>query len=324
MTEELKRQTGVIFQPITIKGVTIANRIVVPPMFSNREPTCPDGIQWYRRLVAESPGLLIVQATQCKRFGSDYTAENLRPLVQAVHEKGSRIAIQLFPLRITEKVAPSEISRREIGNLVDQFTRATECCMQAGFDGVEVHGAHDYLINQFFSPRANKRTDAYGGCIENRCRFGLDLARACRKAAGNGLLLYRHTPLEKDGYSIEDSFVLTDRLVDEGVDILDISPGSDRLPGDRAARFKHRYPGVPVIAVGHLEVVSRTVEVLRERRADLVAVGRGMLLDPSWPRKLREGRIDEVQICEGCGGCFDRLWAGELVGCVRWPGDCRP
>jgi 2,4-dienoyl-CoA reductase-like NADH-dependent reductase (Old Yellow Enzyme family) len=322
MNENLADQARLLFQPLTVKGVTLANRIVVPPMAQNRQLNVDEGVRWYRRMAAEEPGLVIVEATRVDRFASDYTAKSLRTLVDAIHEKGAKAAIQLFPVPIGENWAPGDLSLGRIAELVRAFAHASRVCVEAGFDGVEVHGAHGYLINQFFSPVANKRKDLYGGSVENRCRFSLELTRACREAAADRLLLYRHTPMEKDSYSVEDSFALTDRLLEAGVDILDISPGSGRRPGDLAAPFKQRYPHVPVIAVRRLEVVRRAVEVLREGRADLIAIGRGMIVDATWPRKVRLGQLDQIIECNECSvGCFDRLWKGQLVGCVQWPKD---
>jgi len=309
-----------LFRPLAVKGLQLTNRIVVPPMVANRELNSDDGVRWYRRLAAAGPGLVIVGATRVHRFEKDYTARNLQPLVQAIRAGGAKAAIQLFPVPLGETWTPGDLSRPKITEMVERFAHATEVCVAAGFDGVELHGAHGYLINQFFSPSANKRRDEYGGSIENRCRFGVELVRACRRAAGDRLLLYRHTPVEADGYTVQDSFNLTDRLLDEGVDVLDISPGGDRRPGDLAAPFKQRYPRTPVITVWRLEVVRRAVEVLREGRADLVAVGRGMIVDAAWPEKVRQGRFDQIVECDECSiGCFDRLWAGQLVGCVKWP-----
>ncbi|MBN1344609.1 MAG: hypothetical protein JXQ73_18100 [Phycisphaerae bacterium] len=320
MSEDLSRNIDLLFEPLVVGSVTLANRIVVPPMVSNRALSSDAAVRWYGRLAAEGPGLVIVEATRIHRFQEDYTAEAIRPVVEAIHSRGAKAAIQLFPIPLGESWAPSDLSRERIDDLVRQFAHATSVCIAAGFDGVEPHGAHGYLVNQFFSPKANAREDGYGGSVENRCRFSLEVARACREAAGDALLLYRHTPVESESYGIEDSFVLTDRLVEIGVDVLDISPGGFRRPGELSAPFKERYARTPIITVWRMEVVTRAVEAIRERRADLIAVGRGMLVDASWPRKVRERQLDEIEQCEECSvGCFDRLWAGELVGCVKWP-----
>ncbi len=320
MNDNLHQEVKRLFEPLTVGPLTLANRIVVPPMVSNRDLNTDDAVRWYRRLAGDGPGLVIVEATRVHRFGEDYTAENVRPVVEAIHASGAKAAIQLFPVPLGESWTPASLSIEKIRELIGEFAHATRVCVEAGFDGVEPHGAHGYLLNQFFSPAANERTDDYGGSVENRCRFSLEIARACRSAAGDRLLLYRHTPVETESYTVEDSFALTDRLAEAGVDVLDISPGSARRPGDLSAPFKQRYPHLPVITVRRMEVVERAVEALRQGRADLVAVGRGMLVDAAWPRKVRDGAFDEIEHCDECSvGCFDRLWAGKLVGCAKWP-----
>lgn len=320
MRDQLNEDVDRLFEPLAVRNLVLANRIVVPPMVSNRDLNTDDAVRWYRRLAANSPGLVIVEATRVHRFAEDYTAKNIRPVVEAIHESGAGAAIQLFPVPLGQTWRPADLSLERISDLIDHFARATRVCIEAGFDGVEPHGAHGYLLNQFFSPADNTRSDTFGGCVENRCRLSVAIARACREALGDRILLYRHTPAQADSYSIEDSFALTDRLIEAGVDVLDISPGSSQRPGDLAAPFKRRYPDVPVIAVWRMDVVERAVEVLREGRADLVAVGRGMLVDAAWPRKVRERQLDQIEHCEECSiGCFDRLWAGKPVGCVKWP-----
>jgi 2,4-dienoyl-CoA reductase-like NADH-dependent reductase (Old Yellow Enzyme family) len=129
------------------------------------------------------------------------------------------------------------------------------------------------------------------------------------------LLFYRHTPVGA-GYGIEDSLVLARALARAGVDVLDLSPSSHAAPGDRAAPFTSL--GVPVIAVNQLDHVERALEVLREGRASLVAVGRGLIADPDWPRKVREGRLGEIVRCVYCDGCHEDLRAGIPIGCSQW------
>jgi len=172
-------------------------------------------------------------------------------------------------------------------------------------------------LNQFFSPTLNTRADAYGGSLENRSRLALRIVRAVRPVLGaDRLLLYRHTP-ERDGYGIADSLLLAEALVSEGVDVLDLSPSSVATPGDHAAPF--RTLGVPLIAVNGLDTVERALEVLAHDRADLVAVGRGLIADPEWPNKVREGRLDEITACIQCDNCHVDLYAGRPVACSQWP-----
>jgi 2,4-dienoyl-CoA reductase-like NADH-dependent reductase (Old Yellow Enzyme family) len=311
-----------LFEPLEIRGQALRNRIVMPPMVQLRPLTSPEGIDWYRERAAGGVGLVIVEATAVNRFGTELTAATLRPLVDAVHAEGARIAIQLFPVtfdfpRVEPLPTPMDVTVDDIHRIVDDFRRAAGICAEAGFDGVEPHGAHDYLINQFFSPVQNTRTDEYGGTQEARERFALEIVAAVLPAVRqSGMwLLYRHTPVGQ-GYDLDDSVAFMRRLVAAGVDVLDISPASDQAPGDRAAPFVQL--GVPVIAVNELDEVDRALEALVEGRAQLIAVGRGLLADPEWANRVRQGLFEDIQACERCGGCHGHLRRGEVVACVQW------
>jgi 2,4-dienoyl-CoA reductase (NADPH2) len=207
--------------------------------------------------------------------------------------------------------------------MIARYATATRICRDAGFDGIEPHGAHGFLLNRFFSPAHNPRTDAYGGSLENRMRLALEIVRAVREAAGEDLLLlYRHTPVTEGSYGLDDSLVLARRLVDAGVDILDISPCGE-TPGELAKPF--RAFGVPVIAVGNLDIPDRAAEVLRGERADLIAVGRALIADPDWPLKARAGRWEAITRCVRCNEkCFGNLRRNEPIACTRWNNEVEP
>ena len=306
-----------LFRPLKIKEKELPNRIVMPPMLVLRGLTTPGGVDWYGGHARGGVGLVIVEATAVNRFGSELTAENLKPLVDAIHEGGALAAIQLFPVTLGRSVSPAEVDRSEIEEIATYYRAAAGVCADAGFDGVEPHGAHGFLLNQFFSPVQNKRTDEFGGEIENRMRMSLKIMEAVRPMCGPDMvLLYRHTPVGQ-GYGIEESLILAKELVKAGLDILDISPASTERPGDRAAPFKNL--GVSVIAVNELDEVERALEVLNEGRADLVAVGRGLIADPDWPIKVREGRFDEIIKCVRCNEkCYGNLGKEIPVECTQW------
>jgi 2,4-dienoyl-CoA reductase-like NADH-dependent reductase (Old Yellow Enzyme family) len=310
--------TSPLFTPLQIGHRTLRNRIVMPPMVVNRDLAGESGQQWYGRRAQGGASLVIVEATSVADFGKRYTARALRPLVDAIQREGAHAAIQLFPGVRGQATTPADMTAKQIDALVDAYRSAAEICAESGFDGIEPHGAHGYLLNQFFSPEKNQRTDAYGtSALEDRMRLALRIVDAVRPIVlGAGMmLLYRHTPVGP-GYGIEDSKVLAEALVQAGVDILDLSPSSDQVPGDRAAPFTS--VGVPVIAVNGLDRVRRALEVLREGRASLIAVGRGLIADPDWPLKVREGRLDEIVACTECDGCHEDLRAGIPVGCSQW------
>ena len=306
-----------LFRALTVKGMTLRNRIVMPPMVVLRGLTTADGVEWYGVRARGGVALVIVEATAVDLFGSELTAENLRPLVEAIHEGGALAAIQLFPTRRGWTAHPAQVDTAGIGRMLDAYELAARTCVAAGFDGVEPHGAHGYLLNQFFSPRQNRRRDEYGGSLENRARMALEVVAATRHGLGNDrILLYRHTPVGVE-YGVEESLVLAERLVGAGVDILDISPASDQAPADLAAPFR-RF-GAPVIGVNEMDDIERALEALNLGRADLIAVGRGLIADPEWPNKVREGRFYEVVKCVKCDlKCFGNLDKDVAVECAQW------
>lgn len=314
----MKAEHKAVFEPLTVGRTELRNRVVAPPMVQVRPITSHEGIAWYRGLAAGGAGLVIVEATGIPRFGDDLTAAVLEPLAAAIHDEGAAAAIQLFPLHFGESAEPDDLSPGQIREMAAGFARAAEVCKQAGFDGVEPHGAHGFLLNKFFMPDRNHREDEYGGSFENRCRLGVEIVRAIRDRAGDALLiLYRHTPKGK-AYSLEDSLEFATRLVGAGTDILDISPARDEMSADLAAPFK-RETHVPVIAVGGMECPDEAAGALNEGRCDLVALGRQLICDSQWPFKVRECCLDEIVWCTKCNVCFDLLRARQPVECAINP-----
>lgn len=309
--------THLLFEPLNVRGRVLRNRVVMPPMVTLRGIATSAGIAWYGRHARGGVGLAIVEATSVGAFRAELDVAGLRPLVEAIHAGGALAAIQLFPVTFGRAAAPADLTRAELDAILDDYARAAAVCRAAGFDGVEPHGAHGFLLNQFFSPAQNRRTDEFGGTPENRMRLGLAIAERVRRNLGDdGLLLYRHTPVG-EGYGLAESLTFARRLVAAGVDILDISPASDARPCDRAAPFREL--GVPVIGVNDLDEVPRALEALREGRTDLVAVGRGLIADPDWPEKVRTGRLAEIVRCTKCEAlCFGNLDKGIPVACTQW------
>ena len=307
-----------IFQPLRIKGVVLRNRVVAPPMFQVRPTLSPEGIAWHRRLAGGGAAMVIVEGTSVRKLATKHSPGDLRPLVEAIHDQGAAAAIQLFPVIADDVADPDAPTAGQIEKLIEQFAAAARLCREAGFDAVEPHGAHGYLLNQFFMPDKNHRTDRYGGSPDGRGRLGEQIVAAMRRACGPELLiLFRHTPTG-GGYTIEDSFAFVERLIDAGLDVLDISPARDKEVADVADRFKRLF-NVPVIAVGGMEDPAAAAEALRLGRCDLVGVGRQLIADASWPEKVRQGRLDEIVACAKCDkACFGHIFKGEPAACVQW------
>lgn len=214
---------------------------------------------------------------------------------------------------------------------------------------MEIHGTHGYLINQFFSVYSNRRTDEYGGTLENRIRFSLEIYRRVRELTGDDFLVgYRFNarefaPIETP---FADVITLCQRLQEEGIDLLHMSVGNSETPStalkfmpsgsvppgyfaDLSAAVKQNVK-VPVITVVRINTPEIAEEILREGKADLVAVGRGLIADPYWAQKALRGESDRIRRCLACNqGCFEQLVQEQKITCIYNPevgreGELRP
>jgi len=316
-----------LLTPLEVKGLRLKNKIVMPPMhtgLATRKGAVTSRLIEHYVKRAKALGLLIVEHSYVSLDGKlserqlgiydDKLVKGLRKLANSVHAIGTPVVIQInhagsrTTVEVTgmQPVAPSSDkgARRlkvdEIEVLVDAFAAAAGRAMKAGFDGVEVHGAHGFLLNQFFSPLANRRRDGYGGSLENRMSFPLEVVERVKEKVGDKLLLYRlgADDLEPAGTQIEDSQKFAVRLEEAGVDIIDVSGG---LGGSRPEQLQRRQGyyvpqaqqikkvvGVPVIGVGGIKEPQYADRIIREGRVDLVAVGRELLKDPDWASKAIE------------------------------------
>lgn len=331
-----------LFEPLAIKGVTLRNRIVFAPVVTNFGLRNARALNYYAARARGGAGLVIVHGTPVDLFLGPQGGRGLESLVQAVHAQGAKIAIQLWhgnELR-GQAVAPSpsgacrEIHREEIREVVEKFAAASRRCRELGFDGVEVHGAHGYFVNQFFSPLTNQRKDDYGGSAEKRMLMAMELIVAMREAAGeNFLLFYRHSAVDgmEGGSTVEESARFARALENHWLDVIDVSAGNQGNPlaippaeapegthADLAARIKAAV-SIPVIAVGRIQIRSVADRILKEGQADLIALARQLLADPDWPRKVQEGREKDVVLCTYCNFCTEEMRAGRPIACVQNP-----
>ena len=310
-----------LLDPLEVGEYVLSNRIVMPPMLTYLATT--DGavtdklIEHYIRR-AEMLGLLIVEASYVSKGGNlsqkqlgiydENLVPGLRKLSEAIHGKGTPVIIQIIHAGAKayvgsgalQPVAPSaiECARKlkvnEIESLLDDFADATKRAVNAGFDGVEVHGAHGFLVNQFFSPLSNRRNDKYGGSLENRMKFPLEVVERVKEKVGKKLLLYRigADDLNPNGTKIGDSVKLAGRLEDLGVDIIDVSGGLcgssplelQSVPGyfvPQAQKIKKAVK-VPVIGVGNIKDSKYANKLIEEGAVDLVAIGRELIKNPRW------------------------------------------
>lgn len=363
-----------LFSPFKIRDVTLSNRMVMAPMSTelggkNGEVT-PAMIAFYTERAKGGFGLIIVEYT-CVDVSTgrahDYqlTLEdrgNLPghvALAKSVHDAGAKIFMQLQHsgqyavaklLPDNMPVGPCDVfhprkpewqlcraaTDAEIRSWIEKFANTAALAIEAGYDGVEMHAAHGYLLLQFLSPRANQRTDEWGGLEENRLAFPLAVIRAIRVAIGNAPFIFRISVDEfrAGGLTIKDMERIAPLMVEAGVDALHCSAGWGtgrgmekilepmnepegwRIP--YAERIK-RATGVPVIAVGQIRWPQMAEDALVSGKADLIALGRPSLADPEWPNKARDGRMDDIRPCTSCNYCLGVHGDRHFVSCAENP-----
>jgi len=316
-----------LLDPLTVNGVTLRNRIVMPPMQSGRasfEGAVTERLVNFYVRRSSVLGLPIVEHAYVSALGkigpkqlgiySDSLIGGFEKLASGIHSVGAPAVVQIshagavathkvigaMPVGPSSRPKTRMLEKSELQELAEDYALATDRAVKAGFDGVELHGAHGYLLNQFFSPLLNRRDDEFGGSLEKRMRFPLMVVEKVRRRLGSGLLLYRlgSDDLAPNGTHIEDAITFACRLEAAGVDVLDVSGGmcgSDPkqlrgivgyfIPQAYAVR---RAVKVPVIGVGGIKEAEFADTLVREGKVDLVAVGRAILHDNEWPQKAAE------------------------------------
>jgi len=230
---------------------------------------------------------------------------------------------------------------KDIEQLVDDFVKAAVRACKAGFDGVEIHGAHLYLLSQFLSPLTNKRDDRYGGTAKNRATLALEIVKKVRQNIGDQYpIFFRINAEEKieGGQTLEDAIIIGKLLANEGVDIFDVSliahgswkkdkdknylVGSSALAKDKPSElikdqtsaFKKEVRR-PVIVVGKFGVGNAAVHAVENEQIELVAIGRQMICDPLSAKKILNGNGDEIIPCDECLKCFATIGKGSPMAC---------
>jgi len=266
----------------------------------------------------------------------------LNNLAEEIKLRGSRVAIQLLhgggvsspkisgnipraPSRIeytmfvhgrhSFKYEAKELSLQEIKEIIEYFVSAAGRARDCGYDFVEINGGHGFIFSQFLSPNTNKRNDSYGGSFENRIRFAIEVVEGIKKNVGIPIIFRIDGSLPSyGGISDEEIVMFAKELEKAGCNCLHVSGSLAVLPTilprgfflEGAERIK-RNVRVPVIAVGGIDA-AMAIEIIR-RGIDFVAIGRGMLADPELPKKLKEGKIEDIRPCIRCNECFDRIFS---------------
>lgn len=334
-----------LFSPITIRGLTLRNRVVLSPMLTYAAAngyTNDSHLAHLAKFAAGGAGLVFVESTKVDPGGcstprdlglwKDDFMPGLKRIVELVKSYGAAIAIQLghsgrkarravpwegreplgdnYPgvdhgerweligpsaIAHSDKYSePRQMSVEDIHGMAANWGQAARRANECGFDALEIHGAHGYLIHQFLSATANKRTDQYGGSIENRMRFAIEVVCEVRKFwPDHKPLFLRVSVVDEIDWTIEDSITLARTLKEHGVDVIDCSAGgmSDRPATETAPTYSYQVPyakairhgaGIMTMAVGLIVHGDQAESIVRGGDADLVALGREYLHNPNW------------------------------------------
>lgn len=353
-----------LFSPAKIHNVTLKNRILKAPQSSgmnNMDGTVSErAIRYYADQAAGGAGCVIVEYAYVDDIGSksahchlgintDEDIPGLAWLAEVIKENGAVPAIQIehcgrqkflgtqpivgpsaipWPMmwdRVGVEAVPHELTIPEIKEIVSKFGDAARRAKTAGFEIVEIHGAHGYLLTNFFSPTTNHRTDLYGGSLENRMRIYREIVQDVRKKVGPDFAVtirLSGTDYEPDGFPIEDTIELAKVLEKDGIDAFHISGGDhhtmihqvtpmalDVCHNAWAAEAVRKHVSVPVIASGSITLPEYAEDILKTGKGDFVGLGRPLWADPEWPTKAKNGHPEDIRPCIRCNeGCLERTF----------------
>lgn len=359
------RDIEVLFRPFRSRALDLPTRVVMAPMtrcFSPDGVPTQEVAEYYKRRAQHEVGLIVTEGTLVNEpaagnamgvpnFYGGAALRAWKKVVEAVHTTDAKIAPQLWHVGMARKlegdypnpsappIGPSGIdpeslaqvaepmSRAKIEEVIEQFAQSALDAKKLHFDAVELHGAHGYLIDQFFWEKTNRRTDEYGGDLVGRTRFACDIIRAVRQAVGRNFpILFRFSQWKVGHYDVKlaqtpqelEAFLAP--LMDAGVDIFDCStrrywePEFEGSPLNLAGWTK-KLTGLPTISVGSVGLdktftetfgdpavvvkhscIEPLVKRMRDEEFDLIAVGRALLADPAWADKMHAGRTDEIEV----------------------------
>jgi 2,4-dienoyl-CoA reductase (NADPH2) len=349
----------------TIKGLSLSNRITMAPLYlgyAGADGAVTDLIlDHYKEMAASGAALIVVEHTAAHASGlgspfmlradDDRYIPGLSRLADVIKSQGAlaflqinhtgryaftpdRLAPSPFP---TGEVIPKEMSLDQLQEIAQAYAAAALRAKQAGFDGVELHGGMGYLLVQFLSPRTNQRTDSYGGNLENRMRFPLDVVDRVISAVGDSFPIgYRFLAEEEhpDGLHPDETTVYAAELVKRDVAYLSVVSGtydSYALPEyvekrkqegymtHWAALIKQATPNIPVVTAGRIQSPEFAEGILNKGKADLIGLARVLLADPLWPKKALGLISEPIVSCEpNCSLCQMRIYRGKPASCSQW------
>ncbi|MDE1890564.1 MAG: FAD-dependent oxidoreductase [Planctomycetota bacterium] len=352
-----------LFSPFKIGSLSIKNRMVMSPMethLCDKEGFVTEElIMYYKERALGGVGYITVENTAVEPVGrvndgmlciyDDKFIPGLKKLTDCIHAAGGKVVLQLshagkealpyytnlepvapsaIPSPLTKQM-PRELTIEEIKSIVNKFADGANRAVKAGFDGVEIHMAHGYLVNQFFSPESNIRTDSYGGDTARRSQFAKEIIESIRKRTSKDYPLICRISADEytdTGLKLEESKEIARILEKAGASAIHVSACNYSSPFFNIpcyyleeGCFIHLAAGIksvvkiPVLAVGRIVDPDMAESVLQENKADLIVLGRVLIADPHFPNKVREGRIADIRTCLSCNRCIESISDKKLV-----------
>lgn len=330
--------TSVLFSPIKIRGVNFPNRIAMGPMTVTQATA--DGqvtdflVEWYRRRAAAQVGIIILSATYVQPIGcgwknlmgvdSDTHIQGIRRIADAVHAEGAVLGLQLFHggakapasvigeqpvsasnVQIGDGDEPRMLSIPEIDQTVTAFAEGAKRAKTAGCDFIEIHGAHGYLIDQFIQQETNSRTDKFGGSIQNRTRFAVEITSAIRTIVGPEFpVFYRFstvTPNSNKTYpSLPDLKYLVEEIDRAGADVFDVSCIRSTVfntsHGTNKTLLEHtrELTRLPLVGAGGIREPKDAANLVRSKHCDIIALASSLISDSKWAEKIKNDELDKI------------------------------
>ncbi len=357
-------EPNVLFSSFNVGNLTLKNRITMAPTYMGYAN--PDGtiselmLDHYKEMASSGAAMIVVESAAVNPAGSgspfniivddDKHIEKLSQLAASIKNQGA-LAIQqlnhagkfaffpkpLSPTGGSDGEKHVEMSLEEIDQTIDAFATAALRVKTAGFDGIEIHGGSGYLIDQFISPHTNKRTDDYGGSLENRMRFPLQVFDSLRKAVGpdfpigHRFLAHEAVP---GGFEVDEASEWAIELEKRGVAYLSVvfatyesfllpeyseAQKTEGFMASYAEKIKQSVPGTPVITAGRVQSPETAEKIVASGSADLVGLSRVLMADPLWPQKAAGNIQKPITRCEPtCMLCMKRVMTGKPVFCSQW------
>jgi len=352
-----------LFKPLKLNGLRLKNRITMAPLYlgyaAEGGKISPLLLYHYKLMAQSGAALIVVENASITPNGSGSTRtircdhnrhiNGLERLARSIKDEKSLSGLQINHAgrfaHVPNPVAPSAVTvfnrtpkalnPREIVIIQKQYANAALRVKKAGFDLVELHGGTGYLLSQFVSPRTNKRPDRYGGSIENRIKFPLEVLKRVKDRVGNFPVGYRFLADEwlPDGLHANESIALAKALEENGIAYISAMGGTyesfflpeiirkSKRPGYMAslAGAIKKEVRVPVIAAGRISTPAKAESILKEKTADLIGLARMLWVDPQWPAKARKGEERTILKCSSkCDACLQLVMRGKPAFCPRW------